>query len=116
MTTALQTGRRLIVTTALLAAAVGCSDEGPSAASCAYLVTYGDRSYLGAEDEDFAVGERLGTATVPECDDTPDDAEVAVPQGKITAYAVKGMDPDVAIAVGDAPAEATLMRFHRAVR
>ncbi|MEV5531465.1 DUF6281 family protein [Streptomyces prunicolor] len=116
MTTALRTCRRLIVTTVLLAAAVGCSDGGSSAASCAGLVTFQNRGYLPTVDEDFTVGEQLGTATVPECDDTPNDPDVAVPEGKTTAYAVEGMDPSLAIAVGDTPAEATLMRVHEEVR
>lgn len=115
MTTALQAGRRLIVTTVLLAAVVGCSDGGSSAASCAGLVTFQNRGYLPAVNEDFTVGEKLGTAAVPECDDT-NDPDVAVPEGKVTAYVVEGMDPAVAIAVGDTPAEARLMRVHEEVR
>ncbi|WP_405950200.1 DUF6281 family protein [Streptomyces prunicolor] len=115
MTTALRTGRRLIVTTALLAAAVGCSDGGSSAASCSGLVTFQNRGYLPAVNVDFTVGEKLGAATVPECDDT-NHPDAAVPEGKTTAYAVEGMDPSLAIAVGDTPAEATLMRVHEEVR
>ena len=115
MTTALRTGRRLIVTTVLLAAAVGCSDGGSSAASCTGLVTFRDRGYLPTTNEDFTLGEKLGTATVPECDDT-NDPDVAVPEGTTTAYVVEGIDPSLAIAVGDTPAEATLMRFHEEVR
>ena len=116
MTTALRTGRRLIVTTVLLAAAVGCSDGGSSAASCAGLVTFQNRDYLPTTNEDFTLGEKLGTAAVPECDDTPNDPDVAIPEGTITAYVVKGIDPSLAIAVGDTPAEARLMRVHEEVR
>ncbi|AZQ37003.1 hypothetical protein EJ357_29080 [Streptomyces cyaneochromogenes] len=111
MTTAQRAGRRLVVTALLLSAVVGCAESGGAAeASCAHMVTYGGRSYLGVANIDFAVGERLGTATVPECDDTPNDPGVTVPEGRITAYAVQGTDPAVAIAVGDTPAEATLMK------
>ncbi|WP_128433345.1 DUF6281 family protein [Streptomyces cyaneus] len=114
MTTALQAGRRLIMTSLLLAAAVGCAESGGTggspAASCAYLVTYDGRTYLDVANVDFTVGEKLGTATIPACDDTPNDAGNTVPEGRITAYEVEGTDPAVAIAVGDTPAEATLMK------
>ncbi|SDM97712.1 hypothetical protein SAMN04487981_103135 [Streptomyces sp. cf386] len=111
MTTAQRVGRRLIVPALLLTAAVGCTESGGAAeASCAYVVTYEGRSYLDVANIDFTVGERLGTATIPECDDTPNDPGVTVPEGRITAYAVEGTDPAVAIAVGDTPAEATLMK------
>lgn len=114
MTTALQACRRLIMTSLLVAAAVGCADAGGAGgaaeASCAHLVTYDGRTYQGVANIDFTVGERLGTATIPECDDTPNDPGGTVPEGRITAYAVEGTDPSVAIAVGDTPAEATLMK------
>ncbi|MDL5203456.1 DUF6281 family protein [Streptomyces sp. ALI-76-A] len=114
MTTYPRTGRRLLpVTAALFACAVACSPAdggGSSSASCAHLVTYENRTYLGTGDGDFTVGGRLGTATVPECDDTPNDPGDSVPRGETPAYAVEGMDPAVAIAVGDTPAEATLMK------
>ncbi|MFI5553448.1 DUF6281 family protein [Streptomyces sp. NPDC051738] len=113
MTTAQRAGRRLIVPALLLSAAVGCTTTesgGAAEASCAHMVTYGGRSYEGVANIDFTVGERLGTATIPECDDTPNDPGVSVPEGRITAYAVEGTDPAVAIAVGDTPAEATLMK------
>ncbi|MGW6910593.1 DUF6281 family protein [Streptomyces sp. NPDC054940] len=111
MTTAQRVGRRLIVPALLLSAAVGCTESGGAAeALCAYVVTYEGRSYLDAANIDFTVGERLGTATIPECDDTPNDPGGTVPEGRITAYAVEGTDPAVAIAVGDTPAEATLMK------
>ncbi|MFE5820097.1 DUF6281 family protein [Streptomyces sp. NPDC056479] len=117
MTTALRTLRRPLLAALLLTAAVGCGEGeggvepgGAAEASCAYVVTYADRSYLDVGGSDFTVGERLGTATVPGCDDTPNAPGGAVPEGRITAYAVEGMDPSVAIAVGDTPAEATLMK------
>ncbi|MFE7268954.1 DUF6281 family protein [Streptomyces sp. NPDC057623] len=115
MTNALQDGRRLLVTALLPAAvAVGCAgpaDTGGTAeASCAYLVTYDGRTYLDVANVEFTVGEKLGTATIPRCDDTPNDPGDAVPERGITAYAVEGMDPARAIAVGDTPAEATLMK------
>lgn len=114
MTTALQAGRRLIMTSLLLAAAVGCTESGDAGgaaeASCAYLVTYDSRTYLDVANVDFTVGEKLGAATTLSCDDTPNSPGDTVPERRITAYAVEGMDPAVAIAVGDTPAEATLMK------
>ncbi|MFF7642417.1 DUF6281 family protein [Streptomyces canus] len=107
------TTARLVMTVAMLAVVVGCSSGGEVAASCAAVVTYGNREYLPAQDEDFTVGGRLGTARIPECDDTPGDPEVAIPEGTTAAYAVEGRDPAEAIAVGDTPAEARLMEVHR---
>ncbi|CAM5280374.1 DUF6281 family protein [Streptomyces chartreusis] len=118
MTGAPLTVRRVLPAVLLVLAASGCGEggatepDGTAAASCAYMVTYADRTYLGTADTDFTVGKKLGTATVPECDDTPNDPEGAVPEGRVTAYAVEGTDPAVAIAVGDTPAEATLMKVH----
>lgn len=113
MTTALRAGRRLVMASLLLAAAaVGCAGPGGAGeASCAYLVTYGSRTYLDIANVDFTVGEKLGTATVATCDDTPNDAGDTVPEDRVTAYEVEGTDPVVAIAVGDTPAEASLMRL-----
>ncbi|MGW6790293.1 DUF6281 family protein [Streptomyces chartreusis] len=111
MTSAPRTVRRVLPAALLVLAAAGCTEPGGSAESvCAYVVTYADRTYLDTAETDFTVGKKLGTATVPECDDTPNDPEGAVPEGRVTAYAVEGTDPAVAIAVGDTPAEATLMK------
>jgi hypothetical protein len=105
---------RLIVMAALLTSALGCAavdgGGGSGAASCAYLVTYGDRTYPAVANVDFTVGEKLGTATVPACDDTPNDSGDGRPASKVTAYAVREFDPAVAIAVGDTPADAILVK------
>ena len=103
------TTARLVMTVAILAVVAGCSSGGEVAASCSGVVTYGNRDYLPTPDEDFTVGERLGTVHIQECDDTPDDPEVAVPAATTDAYAVEGRDPAEAIAVGDSPAGARLM-------
>ena len=55
----------------MLTVVLGCSSGGEVEGSCAGVVTYGDRDCLPTRDEDFTVGERLGPARVPECDDTP---------------------------------------------
>jgi len=113
MSTALRAGRRLVMTLAVLTAALGCGSGGEAAASCAGLVVYEDRDYLPTPDEEFTVGEPLGTASIPECDDTPNDDGVAVPADTTTAYTVAGRDPADAIAVGDTPADARLMEIDR---
>ena len=117
MTVAPRTVRHVLPAALLVLATAGCAEGGAgpggtAEASCAYVVTYADRSYLDTGDTDFTVGKKLGTATVPGCDDTPNDPDGAVPEGRVTAYAVEGTDPAVAIAVGDTPAEATLMKVH----
>lgn len=105
------TTARLFMTVAMLAVVAGCSSGGEATASCAGVVRYENRDYLPAQDKDFTVGERLGTARIPECDDTPDDPEVAIPEGTTDAHAVAGRDPAEAIAVGDSPAGARLMEI-----
>jgi hypothetical protein len=112
------TNARLVMTVAMLVAAVGCtvdgdatSRDGEAATSCAGVVSFENRRYLPSDRADFTVGERLGTATVPACDDTPGDDEVAVPEATTGAYAVEGRDPAEAVAVGDTPAGARLMEI-----
>ncbi|MFF7274382.1 DUF6281 family protein [Streptomyces griseorubiginosus] len=107
MTTALR-----VLAFVLLAALTGCGpgeESGEAASSCAGAVRYENRVYLPAGEIGFTVGERLGTAEIPECDDTPGDSEVAIPHGTTGAYAVEGREPAEAIAVGDTAAGARLM-------
>ena len=111
MRTALRPGRRLLMAALLLTAAVGCTETGGAAeASCAYVVTYANRSYQDVANPGFTVGKKLGTATIPACDDTPNDPAGGIGEQRITAYAVEGTDPAVAIAVGHTPTEAILMK------
>ncbi|MFF7071132.1 DUF6281 family protein [Streptomyces pseudovenezuelae] len=110
------TRARLVMTVAVLVAAAGCTADtadGGSAASCAGVVSFEGRRYLPSGRTDFTAGERLGTATVAACDDTPGDGEVAVPEDTTAAYAVEGRDRAEAVAVGDTPAEARLMEVQR---
>ncbi|MFH0522414.1 DUF6281 family protein [Streptomyces sp. M41] len=114
MTTALPAGSRLLMASLLLATAVGCAEPGATGAaaeaSCAYVVSYDSRTYQDVANVDFTVGGKLGTATVLACDDTPHDPGGSVPEQRITAYQIDGMDPSVAVAVGDTPAEARLVK------
>ncbi|MFH8498291.1 DUF6281 family protein [Streptomyces coeruleorubidus] len=93
------------VLTAVVAASVAaCTAEGngaDDAASCVYQVTYDGRTYQDVANAEFTVGSKLGAATKPPCDDTGgQDEEPATTE---TAYAVAGISPKVAIAVGDSP-------------
>ncbi|MFG2464348.1 DUF6281 family protein [Streptomyces canus] len=105
------TTARLVMAVAMLTVVLGCSSGGGAAASCAGVVTFENRDYLPTQDEDFTVGERLGTARIPECDDTPNHPEVAIPDGTTNAYLVEGRDSVEAIAVGDSPASARLVEI-----
>ncbi|MFG3271174.1 DUF6281 family protein [Streptomyces luteogriseus] len=97
---------------ALLAASlvpltVGCTEEPASSgeaapeASCAYVVEYDDRTYLGRAETDVPVGKSLGAATRAGCDDTPGDGDDGEEPALMTAFAVRGVDPGVAIAVAE---------------
>ncbi|MFF6917811.1 DUF6281 family protein [Streptomyces sp. NPDC012466] len=81
----------------------GDTDGARPEASCAYVVAYDGRTYLAREETDVPVGESLGAATRPACDDTPGDGDEGEGRALMTAYAVKGIDPGVAIAVAEAP-------------
>ncbi|MBT2507703.1 hypothetical protein J7I98_17810 [Streptomyces sp. ISL-98] len=101
--------RMLLVTAAAVALAVGCTSPGGgsgNSASCAYRVTYEDRTYQDVANVDFTIGETLGAVSSAPCDDTPGQNEGAESAAASTAYAVEGLDTDIAIAVGDTPGEA----------
>ncbi|GGX88794.1 hypothetical protein GCM10010358_48460 [Streptomyces minutiscleroticus] len=90
------------------------SDGGVPAASCAYMVEFDGRRYMDVADDGFTVADRIGTAVLPPCDDTPnDDDGTDTVATSAAAYAVEGMDPGVAIAVGDAPDDVRLVAVHR---
>ncbi|MBW8792701.1 MAG: hypothetical protein JF597_03670 [Streptomyces sp.] len=76
------------------------SAGGESASSCAYRVQYGNRTYSGAEAKGFTLGDKLRAATLPPCDDTPNNASGGqTTSTSTTAYEIKGVDPSIAIAV-----------------
>ncbi|MER7570241.1 DUF6281 family protein [Streptomyces sp. NPDC126514] len=98
--------------TVVALSAVGCAEAGggPGAqASCAYIVEYDDRQYGDVANVDFQRGQKLGTAVLPPCDDTPNDGDDDSSAHRTTAYRVTGLDPDVAIAVGDDPDDLILV-------
>ncbi|MET7730881.1 DUF6281 family protein [Streptomyces sp. NPDC005402] len=108
------TNVRLVMAVAMLVAAVGCTADtadGEAASSCAGLVTFEDRRYLPSDKADFTAGEKLGTATIAACDDTPGDSGGSVLEDTTTAYAVEGRAPADAVAVGDTRAGARLVEI-----
>ncbi|MFF5495056.1 DUF6281 family protein [Streptomyces aquilus] len=110
------TRKALVTAAAALMAAGACTaadTESEGSASCAGLVTYDSRGYLPTEKSVFTVGERLGTATIEECDDTPNDSGDGVPESRTGAYRIEGVDPAEGIAVGDSAADAAPMAVHR---
>lgn len=84
------------------------SRDGDGSASCAYRILHQDRTYEDVADVTFTVGGKLGNATQPACDDTGGQEET-LPADTMTAYEVNGVPPEVAIAVGDTPADARLV-------
>ncbi|MGV9502062.1 DUF6281 family protein [Streptomyces sp. NPDC003642] len=88
------------------ALSAGCAPSSPDggaqpAPSCAYVVEYDGRTYLGREETTVPLGRSLGPATRPACDDTPGDGDDGEGPVATTAYAVRGVDPAVAVAVAE---------------
>ncbi|MEV4000465.1 DUF6281 family protein [Streptomyces halstedii] len=77
-----------------------CTAQGGGEAkgSCAIATLYEGRSYTQVANIDFTVGQALGPAEFPPCDDTPGVDDAAEP-GSTTAYAIDGVNPRVAIAI-----------------
>ncbi|MEU3085691.1 DUF6281 family protein [Streptomyces massasporeus] len=108
----------LLLAAALVSLSVGCTsvsspdddtDSARPAPSCAYVVEYDGRTYLGRAETDVPVGKSLGAATRPACDDTPGDADEGEGPALMTAFAVRGVDPAVAVAVAEDPGEYRLV-------
>ncbi|MFI1360422.1 DUF6281 family protein [Streptomyces sp. NPDC020898] len=76
----------------------GVADEG--SASCAYQILYEGRTYQDVANVKFTIGEQLGDAILPPCDDTGGQDEVEESGTTLTAYEVTGISPKVALAVG----------------
>lgn len=115
--------RSVSVRAALAAAALTMSTscagagttQGGAGSSCAALLEYEGHTYLGhglhPDDEDDSdgvrAGGRLGTGTIPGCDDTPDEGDRKATSEPVTVYAIEGVDPVYAVTV-DHPAGGTL--------
>lgn len=104
-----------VLTAAVAASVAACTPEdsgAEDAASCVYQVTYDGRTYRDVANVEFTVGGELGTATEPPCDDTGGQDEGDEPSTTETAYAVDGISPKVAIAVGDTPDDVQFVAVH----
>ncbi|CAL9404297.1 DUF6281 family protein [Streptomyces sp. enrichment culture] len=97
-------GRALVaVAAAAVSAACGSSGGGEPEASCAFRVEYDERVYADVAGAEFEIGEELGPAVLPPCDDSPGDGDGRTSPEPVVAHAVEGVDPGVAIALDDAP-------------
>ncbi|MET9380317.1 DUF6281 family protein [Streptomyces sp. NPDC002928] len=93
-----------VVVTTSAACTVSDDDGGDkSAPSCAYVIDYQNRRYSARESAEITVGDKLGAATIPSCEDSPNyDPDGRTPPSSTIAYAIEGVDPAVAISVSDA--------------
>ena len=99
--------RVLLIVASTLASAAGCTVSGSASPICEIRVTYEGRTYHAVANIDFTVGEELGTAVNPPCNDQGRRTEERATE--TTAYRVEGLDPDIAIAVGGTSDDAVLM-------
>ncbi|WP_232838571.1 DUF6281 family protein [Streptomyces geranii] len=94
-------------------ASAACTSQGSStdegSSSCAYQILYEGRTYQDVADAEFTIGEQLGNATLPACDDTGGQDETGGSGTKLTVYAVDGISPKTAVAVGETPEGAILV-------
>ncbi|MGX2997634.1 DUF6281 family protein [Streptomyces sp. JNUCC 64] len=120
-----RSGAALLVAGALLSL-TACGDEvddlavtgtGEVAAACVFQAEYRGRTYQDAGLDDRtgkarpAIGRKLGDAVLPPCHDTGrDNGEEATVEN---AYAIEGVRPEDAIAVGTGPDDAVLVTTAR---
>ncbi|MGW7049681.1 DUF6281 family protein [Streptomyces avermitilis] len=109
------TSMRAVLAAAVLAAlAVGCTPSdggGVGAGSCDDVMEFDHHTYLSVGDVEFTVGAKAGAAGRPPCDDTGGASEEETRFDR-TAYEVEGLDPGVAIAVGDSPDDARIYALY----
>ncbi|SDC03165.1 DUF6281 family protein [Streptomyces prasinopilosus] len=109
MRTVVPVGRGAIVrvlvaaVTVAVSAACASSSGGGSEASCEYRVEYDKRMYSDVSHAEFKVGEKLGPAVFPPCEDSSDDGGGQASPDSTVAHAIEGVDPSIAISVDDAP-------------
>ncbi|WP_239488232.1 DUF6281 family protein [Streptomyces durocortorensis] len=101
-----------LLTAAMVLTVTGCTADsggGEVEASCAFEVTYQGRTYRDVANVDFTVTHERGTATTPPCDDTGGPEEGEAEDAEASAYGVKGLPPETAIAVGGSPEDAVFV-------
>ncbi|CAL9346287.1 hypothetical protein SUDANB176_00379 [Streptomyces sp. enrichment culture] len=89
--------------TVVVSAGCASSSDGEPEASCEFRVEYDKRMYSDVANAEFEIGEKLGPAVLPPCDDSSDDGGDQASPDSTVAYAIEGVDPGIAIAVDDAP-------------
>ncbi|MEU6848130.1 DUF6281 family protein [Streptomyces sp. NPDC046716] len=95
-------------------AGAGTTESGAEG-SCAALLEYEGRTYLGhglypddeGDSDGVRAGRRLGTGAIPGCDDTPTDDDQEATSEPVTVYAIEGVNPVHAVTV-DHPTGGTL--------
>lgn len=84
----------------------GCSNSHSQPhgnATCAFSVSYRDTGYIGTYPPvPFEIAERIGTATIPPCNDTG-QAHDDEPIDTLAAYRIEGLAPSDAIVVRSGP-------------
>lgn len=111
-------GRRALIVgmvAVICSAATGCTTSGSSnendpaiagsGASCAYRVMYEGRMYKEATGKGAEVAQKIGIAREVRCEETNATAgrRTAKTEGRVLAYAIDGIDPRWAVAVGESP-------------
>ncbi len=96
----------MVVVTALLSAACSSSSEAiqvASEGSCARRYTFEGLMYEdytnGSSGDRLKIGKKLGTAHVPPCNDTPNQAPSQYVDDPVTVYQIRGLSAESAIAV-----------------
>ncbi|MER7176039.1 DUF6281 family protein [Streptomyces mesophilus] len=101
-------GSILAVPLVVVTAACSSNSGGSASAVCAEQYQFDDRTYVDIEDLDITVGQELGVAVSPPCDDAGGKSNGEKMGEDQTAYRVKGVSPEIAIAVGDSPEQAKI--------
>lgn len=78
--------------------ACGASTTGSSEGSCAKAFDFQNETYVLSEVTDYARLEVIGDATEHPCHDNSGEADAPNPI-RYTVFAVRGADPDIAIAI-----------------
>ncbi|MEV0014851.1 DUF6281 family protein [Streptomyces tendae] len=98
-----------MIVAALTTACTAQGGGGETEGSCAIAALYEGRTYTQVANVDFTVGEALGLAEFPPCDDTPGHDDDDAGSEPATAYAVDGLNPRSAIAMRYASDEVMLL-------
>ncbi|MFD4763711.1 DUF6281 family protein [Streptomyces sp. NPDC058439] len=107
----------MLLAAAIMVPAAACSATGSAGStgstggekSCAIQFTYQNRTYEDVANVDFTVGQKLGTATKPPCNDVGGQDGGEESPESVIAYRVEGVSPEAAIAVGATPGEAVFV-------